>query len=463
MTPFHAPHVPAGVKCGVMDTSGTDSLHRSRWAETLYRSLTDEEDARTCADIPDSACEVTPGNFFLLLLSYFLTKLGDAIASPKTVLAWLVTSLGAPAAVLALLVPVRESGALLPQLFIGGYVRALEQRKWTWAIGSVVQGIAVIGMGAVAVTLQGAAAGWTILGLLALFSLARAFCSVSSKDVIGKTIPKGRRGQMTGWSASIAGVVTVGFGLFLTFTEPDRFGLGMLSLALAAAGALWLLAAATYSIVREYRGATEGGAFAFPEAVRNLALLWRDPDFGRFVATRTLLLCSALSAPYYVALAQRELGSPGYLLGLFVIASGLASLLSAPVWGRFADRSSRHVMCAAALVTAGTGLAIYAIHAAVPGWLQAAWLLPSAYFLLMIAHSGVRVGRKTYLVDLAGGSKRTDYVSVSNTVIGIMLLVVGSLGMLTTVIGQAGVIALLAGMGLAAAALSMTLRSTKDH
>ncbi len=51
--------------------------------QQLYERLTDEEDARICKDIPDEACAEVPGNFLLILLSQFLTKLGDAIASPR--------------------------------------------------------------------------------------------------------------------------------------------------------------------------------------------------------------------------------------------------------------------------------------------------------------------------------------------------------------------------------------------
>ena len=63
-----------------------------------------------------------------------------------------------------------------------------------------------------------------------------------------------------------------------------------------------------------------------------------------------------------------------------------------------------------------------------------------------------------HVVDLASGNDRTAYVSVSNTVIGIMLLVVGSLGALTPIIGNAGMIGLLAAMGVAGAMLTATLK-----
>ena len=63
---------------------------------SIYQQLVNEEDARVCTDISDSACRVVPGNFILQVTTQFLTKLGDAIANPKTVLAWLMSALAAP-------------------------------------------------------------------------------------------------------------------------------------------------------------------------------------------------------------------------------------------------------------------------------------------------------------------------------------------------------------------------------
>ena len=173
-------------------------------------------------------------------------------------------------------------------------------------------------------------------------------------------------------------------------------------------------------------------------------------------------MCSALSAPFYIALAQEYRGAVALTLGSFVVAAGLASLLSAPVWGRFADRSSRKVMVSAALLTSGVGLGTFAADSLWPGINRTAWFLPLAYFILSIAHSGVRVGRKTYVIDLATGNRRTDYVAVSNSVIGVLLLLVGGVGALSPVIGNAGVIALLALMGLAGAILGTSLPETQD-
>jgi hypothetical protein len=430
-------------------------------ADTIYESLTNEDDGRLCRDITDEACRETPTSFVLMLVSYFLTKLGDALASPKTTLAWLTTSVGAPPWVLGFLVPIRESGSMIPQVLIGGYIRSMPVRKWIWVAGSVVQALCVAGMGWVAFRLEGAAAGWAILGLVTLFSLGRSFCSIAAKDVLGKTVPKARRGQLTGWSASAAGLVTVAVGITLMLSLGDQVSATVIGALLVAAAGLWMVAAAVFSQVPEYAGETGGGRSLF-NALERLSLLATDAPFRRFVITRALLMCSALSAPFYVAMAQQNLGSPTYLLGAFVAASGLASLVSAPFWGRFADISSKRVMVAAAVLTSGIGLVTVGVDQLAPGFVRTVWFLPLAYFVLMVAHSGVRVGRKTYVVDLATGNQRTDYVAISNTVIGVLLLLVGSVGALTAVIGNAGVIGLLALMGLAGAFLGTTLPDTES-
>ncbi len=429
--------------------------------EDLYEKLANEEDARLCRDIDERACRESPRSFFYLLASYFLTKLGDAIASPKTTLAWLTTAVGAPAFVLGWLVPIRESGSLIPQLFVGGIIRRLAIRKWVWVAGSVVQSFCIVGIGLVALRLEAAAAGWAILGLIALFSLARGFCSVASKDVIGKTIPRKLRGQLMGWSASAAGLLTIGIGIALMLPVTGLAGTGLIGALLVGAGLLWLLAAAIFSMVGEHPGETGAGRSAI-ESLARLDLLVTDRAFRHFVMTRALLMCSALSAPFYVALAQQYRGSVAEMLGAFVAAAGLASLLSAPLWGRFADRSSRKVMIAAAILTAAVGIVTFATDVLSPGLSRTAWFLPVAYFVLSIAHAGVRVGRKTYVIDLGTGNQRTDYVAISNSVIGVLLLLVGGVGALTPVIGNAGVIVLLAFMGLAGALLGTRLPEIQD-
>ncbi len=425
--------------------------------EDLYAKLVNEEDARVCREIPDEACREVPRNFFLLIGSYVLTKLGDSIANPKTTLTWMMDAIGAPVALTGLLVPVRESGSLIPQLVIAAFVRRQPIRKSVWVMGSILQAAAVLAMGLIAWFMDGVAAGVAIIFSLAVFSLARGLSSVAAKDVLGKTIPKTRRGRVNGFSASAAGLATLGVGAVLVAAGADDGARATFLALLAGAALLWVAAALLYSRIEEWPGETEGGGNALSEAFRRLALLRDDPPFRNFVITRALLLCSALSAPYYVILARRHESGIAGQLGFFIIAGGLASSLSAPFWGRLADWSSRTVMLVAALITSGLGFLAVALEIIAPRLAAAIWFYPVVFFVLMIAHSGVRLGRKTYIVDLAAGNRRTDYVAVSNTVIGVVLLVLGSIGALAQLFSVPIVILVLSALGLAGALMSRSL------
>ena len=425
--------------------------------DSLYSKLMNEEDARVCKDIPDSACSDVPQNFFLQVLANTLTSLGDTLTNPKTTLAWLLGVVGAPVALIAWLVPIRESGSMLPQLLIAAWIRRLPYRRGVWVCGSLLQAAALLAMGAVAWFFEGALAGGLIIACLIVFSLARGLCSVASKDVIGKTVPKTRRGRLNGLATSLSGWLALAFGVYCLIYPPNDDDMLFYAALLIGAALLWMLAALVYRRIDEAPGATEGGGNAFSHALGNISLLRDDAPFRRFVVTRALLLCSALSAPYYVVLA-RDVESGFGMLGAFLVANGLASSLSAGVWGRMSDASSRQVLIRAALLASLLGPLVIAVDrwANLPDALHA-WLFPLAFFVLGIANAGVRVGRKTYVLDMAGGNKRTDYVSVGNSVIGLILLATGLFGLLSGLIGAAGMLLLLSAIGLLGALLATTL------
>jgi MFS family permease len=364
---------------------------------------------------------------------------------------------GAPEFLIGLLVPLRESGSMLPQLFIGGMVRRLPRRKPVWLAGSLLQCAAVALIGLAAATLRGAAAGWAIVGCVVLFSLSRGLNSIASKDILGKTVPRTRRGRLGGLSASLSGMLAVAFGLWMLARRGDDVSPAFYGWLLAGAGGTWLLAALIFAFLKEYPGETAGGGNAIGEAVARLGLLRADRTFRRFVITRALLICTALAAPYYVLLARQRAEAGLAVLGAFVVANGLATSLSAPFWGVFADASSRRVLIAGAAIASALGVALFCLVELAPEVARSGWLHPAAFFLLGIAHAGVRAGRKTYLVDMAGGTKRTDYVAVSNSVIGLVLLGTGLLVGSLSFLPPHGMILVLSGFGLAGVLMARSL------
>ena len=297
--------------------------------EIVFQLLTEGGDGRVCKDIPESACEEEASSFAIHVASLSASKVADGLIDPKLVLSWILATLGAPAAIIGLLVPVREAGALLPQLFTAGHLRRLPKRKWAWATGAFVQGVSALAMGVAVLTLKGAALGIAIISALAVLALARSVCSVTYKDVLGKTVSKSRRGTATGTASSASAAVILLFGALLATGQAPRMELATVGLFLA--GLAWIGSAFLFVSINEQAGATEGGANGIDEFFKNISLLWKNSQLRQFILTRGLLISTALAPPFMVSLgvnagfnnAQEAFGGLGFL----VIASASAGLL----------------------------------------------------------------------------------------------------------------------------------------
>ena len=439
-------------------------------AERFYSRLV-TRDADAERDLPDVVRRELPRNGLRLVAANTLQSSGDQTVNASTVLPWLFHVLGVPAALVGLLVPIRESGSMLPQAFLTPLVVRVRRRKWVFVTGALVQAASVAVMAAIAALGYGTAAGVGILSALVVFSLGRCLCSIASKDVQGRTIPSGERGQIIGLATSAAGLVAITLGLAIRILGGGDLGSTELAFLLVAGAVLWLLSASTYSRVVEPAGErrprgdakdsdTEDGDASsswFADAAR---LFRDDATFRKFVTVRGLLLVSSLSPPFIVSMSVAS--GTGALAGLggFILASGVASLIGGRVFGRLADRSSRLLMAGAATAASAVAVALV-LAVSIPGFdggsALGATVFVGAYFLLTLLHSGVRVGRKTYVVDVAEGDLRTTYVAVGNTAMGIILLVVGGISSALAVLGVQWALIFLAVLGVIGAVSAVTM------
>jgi len=340
--------------------------------------------------------EHEPANFLRHAESLSLSKVADGLIDPNLVLSWVLAHLGAGSFFVGLLVPIREAGALLPQLFTAPRVQAMERRKWAWVAGCIGQGVAA-----------------------------------------------------TGLAASLGAGAVVGFALLLMSGLVERAVLVVATVGFAAL--LWLGAGLVFSTLWEEHKAGQAGR----RAIEQLALLRSDPQLRRFIWARGLLTSTALAPPYIVLLGA-EAGQGSFdRLGALVLASSIASFLSSWVWGRLADRSSRSVLMFSGL--AGAAALVMAVALDWGGFSGALWALPLVLFVLMIAYHGVRQGRVIYLVDMAPDDKRAAYTAVSNTVIGVLLLGSGVFGALASLAGAQVTLVIFAIMALGSVAVARGL------
>lgn len=356
-----------------------------------------------------------------------LQNLGDQIVASKTVLPALFNAAGVPAFFTGLLTPIRESGSMLPQAALTPWVTTHRARKRLWMIGSTGQAISAAVIALAAFFIRGAWLGVIVLLALAALSLFRALCSIAGKDVQARTISKGQRGRVTGSATALGGGATLLAGVIL-FLLGD-LTISTMGIVLLVGASTWAIATRVFSHVEEPVPEGEQEGIDKSWWSDTWKLFTDDAQFRNFVIVRALLLVSALSTAFIVLLHDDLSGVFG-----FVIASGLASLIGGRVSGIFSDKSSKNTMAAGAAASSVIILLIVASSHWASDAVNA-WVMPLGFFAVNLAHTSVRVARKTYVMDMAGGDKRTQYVGAANTMMGIILLIVGGI---SSVIALAG-------------------------
>ena len=421
--------------------------------ERSYKFLNNEKSEIVCTGISDEACQKIPENYFRNIGMNLFTQLSDTFSNPKTILTWLMLTLSVPTSIISFIVPIRESGSMIPQIILAEFLKNKPKRKKIWIIGALIQSFTLIGIGLIGLTLTGIFAGLSIILLLIIFSLGRSLCSLTSKDIIGKTIPKSRRGKLTGYANGVSGILILIFGIFIgTITD-----ISWLSSIVIGAGLLWIVAVLIYQPIFEPDGFVDNSAFSLKSMRQKLSLLQKDNTLRKFIIARSMLLCSALTSPFYIILSQEANHNNPQTLGLFILGTGIAGIISAPFWGIMSDISSRMVIFRAAILAAALGVLSMLSVYFFPMIELFSWLYPAIVFILTIAHNGIRIGRKTYIIDIAEGDCRTDYVSISNTVIGVILLIVGAITSLLSLISVPFVILFLSFVGFVGAYFSYKL------
>ncbi len=356
-----------------------------------------------------------------------------------------LNAIGASGVLIGLLVPVREAGALLPQLLLARAIQRTAIRKYFWAIGAAVQGLAALGMAAAAILLPGKTAGWVVVALLGVLAVARSACSASYKDILARTVEKGARGKVSGTAGTMAAIAVFAFAILLSIGWLPREPM-VISGAMALAGCMWLIGATTFSTLHE---PTDDSASDADVSVAGLMRPLREvAEFRYYIATRAQLISTALAPPFLVMLGSGN-GDAGLgNLGLLVLASSIASIASSYIWEALSDWSSRQtLMLAGALsgVTLKTAAAIGFLVGAEAGLLIAAYV-----FVSQIAYQGARAGRKTHLTDMDSDGRKSVHTALSNTLIGALLLLGGVLGAVADVAGAEIVLLILAGLSFSA-------------
>jgi len=206
---------------------------------------------------------------------------------------------------------------------------------------------------------------------------------------------------------------------------PDSDAGSQRTILIVMSAVCWLGAALCFALVRESPSEIKTGTSVWSQTLAGWQLLKTNLWFRRFFFTRAMFLSVGLAMPFYAILASSQFPKSADTLSLIVLATGVTSALSAPVWSRLLARRPDHVMIWAGVIAALAGV-VALFHPAVVGAPH-----PIAYMLvfalLELAVQGVTQSSRTYLAVMTPEADRPTYLAICNALLGVIAVIAGGL------------------------------------
>lgn len=371
-------------------------------------------------------------NFWLGVINGILFKIGITFSHPSTVLAVFLTKLTGSEFYAGVLTAVAGLGWFLPPMFVAGWIESLPRKLplythmafgralgWLWMIAVIVY---------VAPHSPSYAAILFLLGY-AVYTVTGGISSLAFMDIFARTVPFRRRGAFWGLRMFWGSVLGIGVGVIVHqvlkgdwgFDFPHNYAL-LLGFAFITYTFAWL----TFFLIHEPPSVWTPPPRPWKEQLQTMVELWKQrSDFRQLIKVRLLMDIGLIAAPFYSTYAVVKLGAKPSVLGSFIIAETVGSLLANILWSVLADRRSNLFVlkCSIALAAIPSGWVLFLTLLHYTFGLQVLQLYPLTYFFLAFSGTGIAISFTNYVIELAEEAHRPTYLALSNaTESGMMLL-----------------------------------------
>lgn len=387
-------------------------------------------------------------------------SLGSAFLEANTILPAFVSTLTASAVLVGLVSTIRSMGYFLPQIFVAAFIERQPLKKPFMMRAGVIMRLAALGI-AVSALLAGAnpdASLVVFMVSLVVLSFSDGFGSLPWMDIVAKMIPSHRRAGLFGRMQSIGGFLAFCAGFLIEFllrrALPYPFnyavvftmGFFFLTLSLIAMG-----------FIVEHEGPVRDDFSTVFEYLKRLPRVWNESKlFRQVIGARVLLGSIYLGLPFLALHAVEGLGFSRSVVGLFVSAQMVGSVVGGPLWGYLGDNHGSYVVIRlVSAMAACSGL--MALGARFLHSVGLDSLVYALYFLLYAflgaSFGGTWIGFSNYVMDISPEESRATYIGLLNTVAAPLTLLAVAGGWL---LDRAGYVQLFAAMTLVLCAAAVT-------
>jgi MFS family permease len=377
-------------------------------------------------------------------------SLAEALIDPPLVLTWFVSQLTSSNLLAGLVSPLGNAGWFLPQIFVSARIQRMERKMPSYALAAVIRTIIWIFL---------AVAVWVVddpqillISFFVLYSIARltsGLAGLTFFDVVAKTIPARRRGSFFSWRQLLGSLLGLGGGWIVktvlnhpALPFPDGH-----ALLFALYCVVMVPGLVSFISIREPPRKVVNIPVKISEQLRRASQLLRENKvYRRHLSARTALILAGVVLPFYGIYAKDVLGAPEGMVGVYVTTRIAAQMLFNLPWGRLSDRYGNRL--AMQLLSLGSGatvlLALILIATVEFLHLQGTWL-PYLALPLFFLDGAIRPAQvlsgSNFLLELVPEDERPLYLGLSNTLMGIVVLISGMGGAVVDLFGFTGLFA----------------------
>jgi len=255
---------------------------------------------------------------------------------------------------------------------------------------------------------------------LGLFAVTDGFASIAWFDIMARAIPLKQRGRMIGVGQFVSGLLGIGVGQLVALILQNRpFPLNY-ALLFFLAGLILIPSAVALALLREPRPRPRPDDAASTSSWRDLWHVLRgDSAFQRLIASRLMVGMISVATSFYVVHAATQLHLPTAVIGQFIGAQTLASVISSPLLSWISERWGPHYVTRIAALTAMIGplFAWTTEQVHIPAMCYA---YPLVYAALGFLNNAWLAGFSNYLLEIAPEHARPAYIGLGNTLAGIL-------------------------------------------
>jgi MFS family permease len=370
-------------------------------------------------------------NFILGVLNGAFVQPANAFMDPNMVLSWFLAQLGASNVLIGLVTPIRMGSSFLLQILVSGHLQRKAYKLPFYRRFAVLRCLLLLCIAA-AVAFIPQTSVWMVtsfFAVLVIYSLISGLLALPFMDIVAKMIPSRRRGSFFAQRSFWGNILVLGASAAVGYVLGEPGGLRFpsnVAVLFVLASLFYGLTSFALNFIHEPAGETKSEDIRWIDQFRRgLAILQTDTHYRLFLLARLALIPADWAGPFYVVYAKNVLGISPRLVGFYIAARTISSILSNLLWGRISDRQgNRHLIRIAnwiGLTVPITALSIglfAAQRTTIPPW------LPYLYTLVFVAYGAFStasiIGGMNYLLDIIPSAERSLYLGFNSTIFGIV-------------------------------------------